>query len=354
MKKVLVFELNNYHTETFPVYENLLPSLLKSEGLDIRYFVVNEKVDELSKVYPRVKPIAGKCVSFLVRHLQLRIPYFRYAIQKIINREDADLVIFNSIEPKRNFQIFRALKARNKLALVHNPLNESYDNLQKESNEYFFVLSKIVYDKYSTKMPLDGYFLPFFKMYDLKKKVNDGRIVVGVQGLLNYNKRDYSHLLAIATALREKNLNHVVFSIIGTLNKKDGARFLLSVEEAGLKDFFIFHPEMDDRTFAEKLSECDFLITLLTEKYAFYYRDKTSASFSHSAAYNIPLILTRENADAWHLDENVALIYESVDGLAEKFQGANVQNRTIQERYEQFIEKTKEVNRAFLSGKIVL
>lgn len=322
MKKVLVFELNNYHTEVFPIYENLLPSLL-NDSVELEYFVYGSKEKDIKKMYPKTEAICSSITTFALKQFYLRVPFFVYKINKIIKQKNPDIVIFNSIEPERNYKIFKAIKAQKKIAVIHNPKSKTYKNMPKEQNEHFFVLSNIVYEIYKDKIPLDGYFLPFFKAHDIKKIENLGVTTIGVQGLLNYKKRDYIHLLDIAKELKRRNEKSIVFNIIGGIKTKDGIKFTNSVKESGLQELFVFHSHLNDYEFAQELSRCDFLITLLTEKYSFYYQDKTSASFSHSAAYKIPMILSKENAKAWGVLESEAVIYSDINDLLAKFMGCD-------------------------------
>ncbi len=45
--KVFIFELNRYHTETLPMYEHLLPTLLKIDNPDIKYLPLPYRFDQI-------------------------------------------------------------------------------------------------------------------------------------------------------------------------------------------------------------------------------------------------------------------------------------------------------------------
>lgn len=313
--KVVVVELNKYHTETFPIYENLLPAFLQTESVECHYYCHADKAVELSGVYRYIAPIIGNFCYFVVRNLQLRTPFFRWKIQRIIDKLKADVVVFNSIEPERNLNVFKGVRAKRKIAIVHNPLALSLD--AKNANEDYFVLSEIVYNKFRDELPLSGYMLPFFKPYPTEpKERGDGKIMIGVQGLVNFKRRDYDFLIELCKLLKEQKHEGVVFNIIGSNNKKGGKWLRELIAEFGLEEYFVLHESLDDAAFFSEVEACDLLMPLLGPKQRHYFEDKTTATFSHAAAYNKPMLLSRENAEAWGLDDLKQYIYEDVETCA--------------------------------------
>ena len=311
MKKVLVFELNNYHTETFPIYQNLLPALLGDE-VAIEYYVMGQRYADTAAIYDKVHQLCPTWLFPIIRHLQLRVPYFLYRINGIIRDKSPDLVVFNSVEPKRYYRVFKMITAPRKLGLVHNPKKSM---ITKEANEQYFVLSRILFENFKKQLPLSGYLLPYFGQFKLPEKAIGETVTIAVQGLISYKRRDYHFLLDVAKTMQERGIKGICFNIIGSRHIQDGPDFFKSVEAQGLAAYFHFYDELDDRAFAEEINASDCIMTLLHENQRQYYHDKTTASLSHAASYGKPLVLCRENAEAWNMDSADALIYDSVESF---------------------------------------
>lgn len=346
--KLLVVELNQYHTETFPIYAPLLPSFLHTEEIELHFLCHAEKASELSSVYEDISPVISKAGYFIVRNLQLRSNYFRWKIQKIIDRLDIDVLVFNSIEPDRNQKVFKALQSPHKLAIVHNPAKLI---IEKEPNESYFVLGESVYEHFKTSLPLDAYLLPFFKPFQTKAKSKaDDCLMIGVQGLVDFRRRDYDFLIQLAKNLKMKEVTSVRFNIIGSNNKKGGARLRELIAQNDLGNYFILHEYLDDKTFFSEIEACDLLMTLLGEKQKHYFKDKTTATFSHAAAFNKPMLLSLDNAKAWSLDETTQYIYKDLASAAELLSSiTDLPSRKA--AFSDWRETKLEKNRALLSEK---
>lgn len=306
MKKVFVFELNSYHTETFPIYENLLPSLLHDD-IQVEYFVTEERYEDTLATFKNVHLLCPRWLSPFIRHLQLRVPYFRRRINALVTEQKPDMVVFNSIEPERNYKVFKKINAPKKLGLVHNPKKSG---IVRGENECYFVLSRLLYENFKDKLPLDGYLLPYFRQFVFPPKKEDARVLVAVQGIISFKRREYAFLIEAAKVMREQGVANVIFNIIGSKTHKDGPEFFKMVQDAGLSDYFLFYDKLDDREFFEQIDASDCIMTLLHEKQQKYYHEKTTASLSHAAAYGKPLLLYRENAKAWDMTDVTALIYD--------------------------------------------
>ncbi len=353
MKQVLVFELNNYHTETFPIYANLLPDLL-GDDVHISYYVDNAKHEELSRTYANLSQLYPRWLSYLLRKLQLQTLFFKKKIQRLIDETAADVVVLNSIEPERNFDLFREIRAPQKIAVLHNPARAVYKELEALPHEHYYVISDVVYASYRESLPLEGYFLPFFSATDVVKNAPENKIRIGIQGLIDYRRRDYAFILELAKALKQMGVNHVEFDIIGSLkspNPRGAKRLQASIKAEGLENYFILHPTLNDQAFMESVASCTYLMTALTEHYDFYYRNKTTAALSHAATLGIPLILSADNASAWNMDGSNALVFNDVEGLM----GALSRHDTAEysklcKTFSQYISEKILSNREMLKG----
>lgn len=345
MKKVLVFELNNYHTETFPIYRHLLPSFLH-DAVDIEYYVVDERFDDTARAYDTVHRLSRDWFFFLIRHLQLRVPFFVSKINRIISRENPDLVVFNSIEPERNYRVFKKINAPKKVGLVHNPKKSG---ITQGSDEFYFVLGRQLFENFRTSLPLDGYLLPYFRQFDLDASPKrDERLVIAVQGLISFKRRDYPFLVEAAKRLMARGIEDVVFDIIGNRNGKDGPALCDQVRQGNVEDYFRFYDRLDDRDFFQKINDADCILTLLHKEQERYYHDKTTASFSHAAAYGKVLIMSRENASAWGMDEGRAILYEGLDEFIEVLLQAREGIKKRQDLFRTHIAKALEENKTML------
>ncbi len=347
MKKVLVFELNNYHTENFPLYEELLPSLL-DDSVTCSYYVVPSKVAELRDVYDDVKPVAGNVWWYLMRKLKLRRLFLAKHIDAIIAREGADVIVFNSAEPEENYGIFKQLTFSGiKLTVFHNPLHKEFD---KGPGEYNFVLGDQVYAHVKEqKEHIDGYFLPYFQRFPLEGISRDpDALTIAIQGWINFKRRDYPFLIEAAKELKAKGIGKIRFDIIGSMNNKGGKQLVSMVRSNGLEEYFIFHDKLDDFAFFTRVASSDYVMTLLGEAQKSYYQDKLTGSLTQSASIGVPLILSRDNADAWRLDDGNALVYDDLADLVEKLRTAKADYTRIQSAYTAHIGELIEENRRFL------
>jgi hypothetical protein len=312
---VLVIELNKYHTEIFPIYENLLPFLFKPDVLRFHYYCLPGVQKELAEVYEHVECVISRPGYFLIQNLGLRIPVFRRKIQKLIHSLDADAVVLNSIEPHRNQKIFKGLTAERKIAVIHNPRKFA---LQKEKNEHYFVLSETVFEAFRERLPLDGFLLPFFKPYPTRGKVKmSSPVIIGIQGWVNFKRRDYGFLIEVCRKLKELKTEGVLINIIGANNHKDGKKLRDLIREHDLESYFRLHESLDDRSFYNEIEGCDLLMPLLGPDQKRYFSDKTTATLSHAAAYGKPMVISRENAKAWSLNEDAHYIYDDIQSCVD-------------------------------------
>lgn len=335
MKKVLVFELNNYHTETFPIYEHVLPKLFGEEAMTFEYYVLPQKQADVATFYEKSNAICSRVIFFFIRKLQLRRLYYTWKINRIVKETGADIVVFNSVEPDRNLKVFSGIEAPLKIGVMHNPGKIAY---QKGANERLFVLNKNVFDKYRERLALDGFILPFYhprSLSTLEKK--SGQTLIAVQGLVKFNRRDYGLVVDVAKALKRRGQSHIRFNIIGNIGTKDGQKLKERIRTEGLEEYFILHGFLHDREFLEEVAKCDYIMTALSPAYDQYFTDKMTASFSHSATFRIPMILSGQNAAAWGIPDEAAVVYDTIDEMVAKLLEEGYETRA--ERYRSYVAK---------------
>lgn len=347
MRRIVIFEFNDFHTGIFPIYHQYLPALLNDKHLKLTFFTVPHAVKELQETGINVQPITSGLFHYILKKLHLMPLYLKWKTQKIIKCYKPDVVIFNSIEPYCNFELFRQVLSKKhiNIAILHNP--ELFEKEDKPANCLYFVLSDIIYKKYLNSV--DGYMLPFMasqhilsKQYALEK---ERLIMVGIQGHVDFYRRDYLFLIEISKEFKKRRINRCVFNIIGCLHKE---QLEAVVKEENLSMYFIFHSHLIDQQFSEEINRCDYIMPLLGKEHQKYYKDKATTSLFFSAAYNKPMILTEENARAWCLPENVAITYTDLNSALDVFVNISV-DMALADEYKSYIDHKIEENLAVLS-----
>ena len=346
LKTVLVIEVNYFHTEVFPIYAEYLPTLLNERDLRITYLTHEWSARQFKDSFLKVDGFFGRLQSKL---LQLTGHYesaVESSIEKLINNSKPDVLVFNSIEPEKPHKLFRALSRNVSIAIgiSHNP--ELLDREGDRKNAYYFCLSKVVYNHYREK--LDGYMLPFFKQYDVPgaAPAGAGCVRIGIQGHVDFARRDYPLLVETAQVLLSVGYTGVQFNIIGTLYRE---KLMELTQSAGVSGYFIFHEKLDDKAFFSQVASCHFIMPLLGTAQSDYFVRKTTASYSHSAAYRIPMILSKDNAVAWGLSKSECMIYDDASDLARLLMELRADDNQF-EKYSAFVEGEISVNHQLLSG----
>ena len=217
------------------------------------------------------------------------------------------------------------------IGIVHNP--EDLIWKERPHNVQLFGLSENFFDGHSEK--LDGYMLPYFAHAVPPRKVRDPIPLIGVQGHVDRQRRDYDFLLQVAAELKRRNVLPCRFNIIGTLFHETLQK---RVETKGLDQYFIFHRRLSDVEFYSELMRCEFLMPLLGTRHKKYFYDKISATLSHPATFNIPMIIWKQNALAWRMDMDCVLTYEGLDDLSDTLcHLASVESLRL--RYAKFVEQ---------------
>lgn len=311
--RVCVVELNHFHTEVFPVYAQYLPDLMHAP-VEIDYFVIPRKLDELRPVHgSRVHPVYRAGLYRIASKTGLRTFYFKRCVDAIVAEHRPDVLVFNSAEPKRVYAAFKHAKVAVKVGVVHV---YGQVDLVKSPGEHYFVLGPNVYEHHRPQGVLDGYFLPFFRPYPLSPPERPRGVLIGIQGNIDYRRRDYPGLLELAQTLLRQGGAGIRFNIIGGARHRDAVRLRQAIRVRGLESMFVLHDELNDADFFQQVVACDFLMPLLGPEHSRYYRFMITATLSHASAYGIPLVLARDNALAWGLDDAQAIAYESYDELA--------------------------------------
>ena len=307
--KVCVIELNKFHTEIFPIYENFLPIIFPNRHLKIHYFVVPQKYEELKNIYGgNFHKVYQPAVYNVCSKTGIRKYYFKYRVSRIVREHQPDLIILNSIAPKRIWYAFDSISDKLKFGIVHG-----FDELspQDRENTFYFVLGENVFQKYSGQN-IHAYLLPFFPQFTFKqeKQPKHKEFVIAIQGNIDFRRRDYPLLVNIAKELKARCINGIKFNIVGGMRHRDARTLRNMVSESGVQSYFLFHKSLNDEQFYREIIESHFLMPLLGETQKRYLSNDTiSSTLSHSGSYNKPMILSYNNANLWQMNDQIALIY---------------------------------------------
>lgn len=343
---ILVIEFNDFHTETLPIYREFLPFLFPESAVRIRYYIPNYSYMRFPRSELDVRPLSSRLAASIAARVGATESFHKTKIKSLIRNLKPDVLVFNSIEPLAFYkELAKEVPATIKqLAIVHNPRLVVDSGFKFEYGDYY-VLGDKVYETW--KDYVNGYMLPFYSTSPLLESArDDSENLIGIQGIVDYARRDYPLLVRIATALKKAgNPSGCRFNIIGVLGKEKLQR---EVESSGLTDMFIFHNKLSDDCFNKQIAKCQFIMPLLGLAHGRYLSDKITASYSHSAAHRIPLILSGPNAAAWGLDHTNSVIYETeqclVDILGDLPSAADLRGQ-----YISFINKKIEENKAILT-----
>ena len=347
---VLVLELHPYHTHNFSVYSNLLPSLFHCSNVSIEYCVLPEVIDNL--VFPDKKLVHGlfpsKTWQAVLSKIRLRSVYLILLIRLLSFLKKIDCVILNTLESAADKRIFRSINTKLKIAIIHNP---GAIKIKREKNALYFCMNEYIFDEIAGLALLDGYLLSYFRPVEFPVRVKQDDLIIGIPGSVSFNRRDYYFLIEVCLMLaqQEKPGKKIVFNIIGDIRDKDGKELRRLIEERKLGRYFRFHEEIDDKEFSREVYECDLLMPLLGEAHARYRSVKNTATLSHSARYNRPLLLRKMDAECWDIPLDGCVIYDEADDLAELLMGMDSVSDDISSAYQRYINAKISKNRELLS-----
>jgi hypothetical protein len=225
----------------------------------------------------------------------------------------------------------------------------------KMDRTHYFVLGEKVFQKHQNQ-DIDAYLLPFFPQFQSAMENRPGECVIAIQGNINFKRRDYPLLVETAAELKRRNTQGISFNIIGGLGSRDASRLMKMVRDNGVMEYFRFHRSLCDKEFFQEIADSHYLMPLLEDAQEKYMaHDTITSTYSHSAAYNRPMILSAQNAKMWDIDSRTALIYRDIHGLVDlihdlpKEESYRELCESLNEWKEQLIEENKRLLREVFS-----
>ena len=271
--KVLVFELNSFHIELLPMCRVLMPSLFDNRELDIHYYLLPSLVERARDVVgAQVHTLNSSRLRYALPTKRLRSIYYRWRIQKLVDRLDPVAIIFNTVEPQVYLDTFRGIRHPLKIGIVHNPRRERIDYQTGGPGELIFCLHEYNYHLLEKDKPVDGYLSPFFKYLDVstESEVKE-RVEIAVQGVISFGRRDYPMLIELCEQLsRQTPRPNVVFNILGDADIRDGPKLRQRVTDLGLGNYFRLHSWLPALEFFRQLQRADYIMPLVSPRQRIY------------------------------------------------------------------------------------
>jgi hypothetical protein len=350
--KVFVFELNSYNTHLLPMYRNVLPVLFNDDQLSVQLFTLSSvKKRTQSFINANVSPLDRPSLKYFLPTKTMRGLYYRHAIQRLINHQKPDAIVFNTLEPKPYLDVFKAINHPIKIGLLHNPSRLKSDYNAKSKNELLFCLFDYNYARLKQAgLKIDGYFSPFHKCIEttsINREVD--RIEIAVQGIISYSRRNYPFLIELAKAISLRHTScNIIFNILTNATHRDGPHFKETIKNKHLQNFFRFHKKLSDVDFFNQLANASYVMPLLNHRTGTYSLGKATSAYMHSGAYRVPLILDNKTAETWSISDNASIVYNSADNLVELLTAKTQEPDSLSKEYGRLIDRQIDSNYEFL------
>ncbi len=346
-KRVLIVEVMDFHSVTFPLYPALLPNLLGGD-CEYHYLVSPSRYSQMSNNGYAVHRLESSWLRYLVSKLGLRKGYYRRLIQAWVKKLQVDVVVFNTIETD-DLRFFPAIKAVAKqcdcLITVHNVRHDIHQLLRGYPRIKSFCLNRFNYDLLKKQFHLDGYYTCAFAEYP-SVQASLGlkpcpRIVI--PGEIDFRRRDYQHLIDIAMQHPSDVAPQMLFVILGDITSKYGQRLRALIEQNQLQVYFecVDH-RPTDLEFAQGVADADFVMPVLFSD-SYYTQGSISGSVVQSGAYVKPLVLKPDMAKHMQLEPGQYFCYQSVDDFY--VQLTCLDGQAIQSAYRNYLNENLKANR---------
>ena len=229
-----------------------------------------------------------------------------------------DKVIFNTASSSkllRNTVLFLHFFTAECIGVLHNvrKLESSFTQrlISSKIKKYFVLndhLLKVIPKNKSIR--LQSFYPIFFPAFSTPVDKPKGEIWLVVPGSIDFERRDYTRLIAaLKTARPDQKLKVVV---LGRLNEasKDGEKLLRLLSENNIRHYFItFQDFIPNDVFHAYIKNADFILPLLTLNNA-YLTYKVSGSFNLAFAYKKRLLCHNLFTPIQDISEN-ALFYST-------------------------------------------
>ncbi len=350
--RVAVVEPHAYHTSFLRMYAELLPSLLGTGALEIRYLVRGKLIESIRALLgaeAAVESLALGPVDLGPGHA-VGSWWVRQRAGAFVSSYKPDVLILNTLDGEIGQGLFRQLPARVKIGLLHNAHTEG-PVWQPGAGESIACLHRYNYEALRDELPITAYFSPYFiPRYNRQRPPLGAPLRIAVPGVISFDRRDYELLVDVAERLAAAGLaSRVVFDIVGESRGRDGPRLRRLVESRGFGRFFRFHTDLTDSEFFQRLCNADFICALVRPGEGPYARGKVTLAYGNSGALGRPLLVHRAVALRTQLPESVCATYESVDDVLDVIRTGREAAEDLVAPYQRYVRDELAANREHLS-----
>ncbi len=283
MKKIIIVELNNYHTEC--IYAQVL--YLSKSGFSVEV-ICSQKTFKHVEYLKDICPVKSYDFS--------KTPSFLKLWWYLLHQKNS-ITVLNTAQGNKVLKLL-TLPTFNKVkyyGLIHNLKKLETSNgqkiISKKINQYLVIADYLKESPIAIKNGVTSINTSIFPttdpFQDITKREN---IWITIPGNIELKRRDYHWIIDVCSS--NKLPNNIKFILLGNASKGDGRTIIERIKKEKLEDHFIwFDSFIDQKEFNGYIQRSDYLLPLLHETSSEYILYKTSGTFSLSEAFSKPMIL---------------------------------------------------------------
>ncbi len=350
--RVIVLEPHGYHTSFLRTYAELLPSLLGTDELDIRYVVRRRLVNATRALLgpgASVESLALGPVDFGPGHT-MGAAWMHWRLGSVLRRFAPDVLVCNTLDDAAVQAQFRRLAVGLKVGVLHNT-RDAQQWSRPVHGEILACLHRYNYLALRDEMPIRAYFSPYFlPRYPRQEPPADAPLCIAAAGVVSFDRRDYRLLVEVAGRLASRGRGPaVVFDIVGEARDRDGPELRRIVAARGLDGFFRFHSRLTDDDFFQRLNAADFISPLVRPGEGPYADGKVTLAYGNSGALGRPLLIHRAVAHQIQLPDAVCATYENADELLAIIRTGRAAAECLVSPYRDYVRAEIAANHAHLA-----
>lgn len=283
MKKIIIVELNNYHTEC--IYAQVL--YLTNSGFSVEV-ICSQKTFKHVEYLVDVCPVKSYDFSKTLSFIEL----WWYLLH-----QKNSLVVLNTAQGNKVLKLL-ILPRFNKIkfyGIIHNlkklETSSGQKLISRKINQYLVIADYLKESPIAIKKGIKSIDTSIFpnadSLHDITKRED---IWITIPGNIELKRRDYHWIIDVCS--KNKLPNNIKFILLGNASKGDGKTIVERIKKENLEKHFIwFDSFINQNEFNGYIQKSDFLLPLLHETNSEYIQYKTSGTFSLSEAFSKPMIL---------------------------------------------------------------
>lgn len=283
VKKIIIVELNNYHTEC--IYAQVL--YLTKSGFSVEV-ICSEKTFKHVEYLKDTCPVKSYDFSKATSYIEL----WWYLL-----RQKNSITVLNTAQGSRVLKLL-AIPTFNKIkyyGIIHNlkklETSSGQKLLSRKISQYLVIADYLKESPIAIRNGIKSINTSIFphadSFLDIPKHEN---IWITIPGNIELKRRDYHWIIDVCS--KKELPNNVKFILLGNASKGDGKTIIDRIKKENLEDYFIwFDSYINQSEFNGYIQKSDFLLPLLHETSSEYIHYKISGTFSLSEAFSKPMLL---------------------------------------------------------------